>query len=121
MKQQRESYEYKLSKPSKSLKDFARYIKYERSLLVLIHERRKSRAITEKKGTIDFKIASRIIQLYHQAIQRFSSDIKIWDDFIKFCVISKKKTEVPVILDKMVKVKSIELIAIHYLKQNTLI
>lgn len=102
IKKTRERFEYKLEKQSKDLKDFCEYIKYERSLLGIINERRVIRHIKEKKA-IERLVAVKIQGLYSKTLARFPGDLRLWDSFIKFCRGTHFTSEIPSIHDRMLQ------------------
>jgi len=102
IKKTRESFEYKIERHTKDLKDYCEYIKYERSLLGIIADRRLVRHIKEKKA-IERLIAMKIQVLYSKAVTRFPGDLRLWDSFIKFCRGTHFTSEIPAIHDRLLK------------------
>lgn len=102
IKKTRESFEYKLEKHTKELKDYCEYIKYERSLLGIIGDRRLIRHIKEKKA-IERLIAIKIHGLYSKTLARFSGDLRLWDSFVKFCCGTHFTPDIPRIHDRLLQ------------------
>lgn len=100
---QRENFEYKLARTAKSLEDYLRYITFERTLLTFIEERRKNRRIFDKKGSIDHKIITKILALYNQVTRRYPENVECWDNYVKFCKITKNITKTSSIWDDCLK------------------
>lgn len=100
MKKARESFEYRIAQPSKEIKDFLEYIKYERNLISLTKERVKLHKITQN-NTIAKLIALRMKQLYTQALAKFPQDTRFWDEFIKFLQQFKFSSDVSSTFERM--------------------
>lgn len=79
------------------------FIKFERNLVTLVRERRKSKHIPQKKANIEQAILNRIKILYRQTVHRFPEEVSVWDEYIQFCKIYKFGTEVSAILDRMLQ------------------
>ncbi|GAB0094316.1 hypothetical protein DMENIID0001_095980 [Sergentomyia squamirostris] len=93
----------KIARQNKSMRDYLEFIKYERDLISLIQKRRKTRNIQEKKGNIEFSIATRIKNLYNQVTVRFPQNVRIWEEFLKFAKMFKFHKDIATILDNMVR------------------
>lgn len=100
---EREFHSYRIQRQTKALKDYLQYIKFERNLINLIRERRKTRNIPQKKASIEHSIALKIKSLYKQALDRYPEEIRVWEEYIQFCKQFKFVGEVSPILDKMIQ------------------
>lgn len=98
----RENFEYKLSQPSKTVKDYVEYIKYERSLMASAKEKVKQNKITESH-TIFTLIADRMKELYSSALNKFPQNMRFWDEFIKFLQTFKYTNEISLTYDRMLQ------------------
>lgn len=103
MKKTRENFEYKISQPSRVIKDFVEYIKYERSLMATIRERIKVNKITTNHSILSL-IADRMKQLYAQALSKFTQNIRFWDEYIKFLQNFKYTKDISTTFDRMLQV-----------------
>lgn len=103
MKKTRENFEYRVTQPSRSLKDFLEYIKYERKLISLTKERTQLQKITTN-NTIAVMIASRMKQLYVQALSKFPQNTRFWDEYVKFLQQFKFHSDISTTFDKMLQV-----------------
>lgn len=103
MKKAREGFEYRVTQPSREIKDFLEYIKYERSLISLTKERVKIQNVTAN-NTIAKLIAHRMKQLYTQALSKFPQDTRFWDEYIKFLQQFKFSSDVSSTFDRMLQV-----------------
>lgn len=101
MKRQRETYEYKINRPSRTLKSYCEFIEYEHTVVSLIRQREGKK---KKKHTIISLVANRMKILYREALTRFANVLRIWDEFIKFLTNFHFKHEVSHTLDEMLKV-----------------
>lgn len=102
MKKARENFEYRVAQPSREIKDFLEYIKYERNLISLTKERVKLQKITQN-NTIAKLIAQRMKQLYTQALSKFPQDTRFWDEYIKFLQQFKFSSDVSSTFDRMLQ------------------
>lgn len=102
MKKSRENFEYRVAQPSREIKDFLEFIKYERSLISLTKERVKLQKITQN-NTIGKLIAQRMKQLYTQALSKFPQDTRFWDEYIKFLQQFKFSSDVSSTFDRMLQ------------------
>ncbi|XP_031620644.1 U3 small nucleolar RNA-associated protein 6 homolog [Contarinia nasturtii] len=105
MKKARETFEYRCTQPSRDIKDFVEYIKYERSLIGLTKQRTKLHKLT-KNHTITTLIANRMKQLYAQALSRFPHNLRFWDEYIKFLQQFKYTKDIPATFDQILKFHS---------------
>lgn len=103
MKKARENFEYRVTQPSREIKDFLEYIKYERSLISLTKERTKLNKITTNH-TIIILIANRMKQLYAQALSKFPQNTRFWDEYIKFLQQFKFQGDISSTFDRMLQV-----------------
>lgn len=105
IKKARENFEYRTTQPSRDIKDFVEYIKYERNLIALTKKRTKDR---KPPGThnICTLIASRMKQLYAQALSKFPHNLRFWDEYIKFLQQFKFNSDVSATFDRMLQVNS---------------
>lgn len=60
------------------------YIKFEKTLIKEIKTRRKKEKISERKGSLDYKIIRRVRSLYEIAIQRFAYSFPLHLSFFMF-------------------------------------
>lgn len=105
MKKARENFEYRITQPSRQIKDFLEYIKYERSLISLTKERLKVNK-SNSNNTIGKLIAQRMKQLYTQALLKFPHDTRFWDEYIKFLQQFKFNSDVSAAFDRMLQVSA---------------
>lgn len=118
MMKARENFEYRVAQPSRELKDFLEYIKYERSLISLTKERTKSHNITVNH-TIITLIANRMKQLYAQALSKFPQNTRFWDEYIKFLQQFKFQSDISATFDRMLQVnKCLDAFIIVYFVKN---
>lgn len=103
MKKARENFEYRCTQPSRDIKDFVEYIKYERSVIGLTKQRTKLHKLTQNH-TIAALIANRMKQLYDQALSKFPHNLRFWDEYIKFLQQFKYTKDIPSTFDRMLQV-----------------
>ncbi|KAJ6639809.1 U3 small nucleolar RNA-associated protein 6 like [Pseudolycoriella hygida] len=95
---QREQFEYKLARQQKEVVDYLDYIRYERSLMMLV----KGRNYKEHK--LINLIVQRIKGLYNQLTKRFPSRKPLWDEYFNFLTSKQSKSdnsEISALLDNM--------------------
>lgn len=103
MKKARENFEYRITQPSRDIKDFVEYIKYERSVIGLTKQRTKIQKPSENH-TICTLIAKRMKQLYAQALSKFPHNVRFWDEYIKFLQQFKFHKDISATFDRMLQV-----------------
>lgn len=103
MKRAREKFEYRLLQPSKDIKDFVEYIKYERNLIALTNKRTKERKPAGTNNVCSL-ISNHMKQLYDQALSRFSHNLRFWDEYIKFLQQFKYNQDISATFDRMLQV-----------------
>lgn len=103
MKKARENFEYRCAQPSRDIKDFVEYIKYERSIIGLTKQRSKLYKLTQNH-TIATLIAGRMKKLYTEALSKFPHNIRFWDEYIKFLQHFKFTKDIPATFDHMLQV-----------------
>lgn len=106
MKKSRENFEYRCTQPSRDIKDFVEYIKYERSVIGLTKQRTKLQKLSQNH-TITTLIANRMKQLYAQALSKFPHNLRFWDEYIKFLQQFKYTKDIPATFDRMLQVIAI--------------
>lgn len=95
----REQFEYKLARPHKEIVDYLDYIRYERSILRLVHER------NAKEHKLLNLIGQRIKGLYSQSTYRFPNRKSLWDDYFVFITSTLSRadnSEVSAVLDNTI-------------------
>lgn len=117
IKKKREELEYSINHPSRELKDYVAYIKYERSLITLTKERSRI-AKNSQNHTIVPSIAKRMKYIYTEAISRFPQSIRFWDEFVKFLQLSRFTTDVSPAYDRMLQVNVARIC--HYQKSTSM-
>lgn len=120
MKKTRENFEYRVAQPSRSLKDFLEYIKYERKLISLTKERIQLQKITTN-NTIAMMIASRMKQLYIQALSKFPQNTRFWDEYIKFLQQFKFQSDISATFTKMLQVNIITISLKNFIEMKNLL
>lgn len=105
MKKARENFEYRIAQPSRNLKDFVEFIKYERSILGLTRQRTKLQKLT-KNHTISALISKRMKNLYVQTLSKFPQNLLFWDEYIKFLHQFKFTEDISSAFDQMLQVNS---------------
>lgn len=103
MKKARENYIYRVSQPSRSIKDFVEFIKYERNVVGLTRQRTKLQKLNTKH-TILTLISNRMKQLYAQALSKFPHNLRFWDEYIKFLQQFKFSKDISSTFDQMLQV-----------------
>lgn len=103
IKKTRENFEYKISQPSRGIKDYVEYIKYERGLMSTIKERIKQHKITTSQPILTL-IADRMKQLYAKALSKFTQNIRFWDEYVKFLQTFKYTKDISSTFDRMLQV-----------------
>lgn len=103
MKKARENFEYRITQPSRVIKDFVEYIKYERSIVGLTKQRTKIQKPSESH-TICTLIAKRMKQLYDQGLSKFPHNIRFWDEYVKFLHQFKFTKDISSTFDRMLQV-----------------
>lgn len=104
MKKARENFEYRCAQPSRDIKDFIEYIKYERIIIGLTKQRTKLHKLTQNH-TIGALIANRMKQLYDQSLSKFPNNLRFWDEYIKFLQQFKYTKDIPSTFDRMLRVR----------------
>lgn len=92
-----------MAQQSRCLKDYLEYIKYERKLISLTKERVQLNKITTN-NTIAVMIASRMKQLYSQALTRHSQNTRLWDEYLKFLQQFKFRSDISSTFEQMLQV-----------------
>jgi U3 small nucleolar RNA-associated protein 6 len=105
IKKQRDQHEQKIARQGKNIKYFTDYIEYEKNVMHMVEERRKSRQVNERYG-IEKSIIRRIIDLFQQAQRYFPHEIRFWEQHLKFCQQFNMNTEVSVILEQLLNFHS---------------
>ncbi|KAL7291126.1 hypothetical protein TKK_0015252 [Trichogramma kaykai] len=77
--------ESRLQRHTKNKEDYLRYIYYLIDIMKLVKQRREKCKTKQKKSDIELTIANKINQLYKEALERFSDDIRFWTAYIAFC------------------------------------
>lgn len=103
MKKARENFEYRVTQPSRDIKDFVEYIKYERSVIGLTKQRTKLHKLTQNH-TIVTLVSNRMKQLYAQALSKFPHNVRFWDEYIKFLQQFKFSKDISATFDRMLQV-----------------
>lgn len=103
MKKTRENFEYRMSQPSRVIRDYVECIKYERGLMGTVKERIKKNNITTNH-TILTLIAERMKELYGQALSKFGNNLRFWDEYIKFLQAFKYTKDISSTYDRMLQV-----------------
>lgn len=98
----REAHEYRIAQPSREIKDYVDYIRYERGLISLTQEKIRTNKITQN-NTIIKLIANHIKQLYLQGLAKFPQEIRFWDEYIKFLQQFKYTSDVSTTFDRMIQ------------------
>lgn len=96
----REVYQYKLSRSSKTLRDYGNYVLFEKKL----HEMVKSTEVSRNQQFPALKaaLANRIVRLYKEAIRFNPDDNRLWDAYLKFCK-SNFPSEVPIAYERLIQ------------------
>lgn len=113
MKKSRENFEYRITQPSREIKDFVEYIKYERNIISITKERTKLVKNTPNH-TIITLIANRMKQLYAQALSKFPQNTRFWDEYIKFLQQFKFHSDISTTFDRMLQVSFPHLFSIAF-------
>lgn len=99
----REAFEYKISRQSKTIKDFIEYITYERNLKSKASERWKAMN-TGSVCPVETSISHHIRNLYKQALGRFPEELRLWTNYLKFCKHANFLSECSSAFEKMLQV-----------------
>lgn len=83
IKKSRAAFEHRVAQTTCIVRDYLEYIKYERGLISLIRNRTKPEQ-ADISSKIVIVISSRMKPLYSQALAKFPSETRFWDEFIKF-------------------------------------
>ena len=81
----RTAFEYKLQRRIVQEADFLRYIQYELNLDLLRKRRKKKRAIQQKILPGEMVFIKKLHFLFQSALKKFSTDVKLWLQYIEFC------------------------------------
>lgn len=109
MKKARENFEYRIAQPSRALKDFVEFIKYERSIIGLTKQRTKLAKLS-KNHTIVALISKRMKNLYVQTLSKFPQNLLFWDEYTRFLHQFKFTKDISSVFDQMLQVSSIKII-----------
>lgn len=120
IKKTRENFDYKLSQPSRGIKDYVEYIKYERGLMGTTKERIKQHKVTTNHSIL-LQIADRMKKLYANALSKFTNNIRFWDEYIKFLQTFKYTKDISAAFDRMLQVKKRTFVTRLNRKQNVYI
>lgn len=101
IKKVRENFEYRITQPSREVKDFLEYIKYERGIISLTKERIKSEKINTSVAKL---MVNRLKQLYAQALSKFPEDTRFWDEYVKFLQSFGFRNEISKTFERMLQV-----------------
>ncbi|XP_031627058.1 U3 small nucleolar RNA-associated protein 6 homolog [Contarinia nasturtii] len=105
IKKTRENFEYKITQPSRVIKDYVEYIKYERGLIATTKERIKQQKINTSHSII-MQIADRMKKLYAQALSKFTNNIRFWDEYVKFLQTFKYIKDISPTFERMLQFHS---------------
>ncbi|XP_031619899.1 uncharacterized protein LOC116338639 [Contarinia nasturtii] len=105
IKEKRENFENKISQPSRVIKDYVEYIKYERSLIATTKERIKQQKITMTHSIL-LQIADRMKKLYAEALSKFPNNIRFWNEYIKFLQTFKYTKDISSTFERMLQFHS---------------
>ncbi|XP_055913455.1 U3 small nucleolar RNA-associated protein 6 homolog [Eupeodes corollae] len=96
----REAYQYKLSKGTKTLRDYGVFVVFEKKL----HEMIKSMEISRNQQFPGLRSAmsNRIVRLYKEAIRFYPDEARLWDAYLKFCK-NNFPSEVPTAYEKLIQ------------------
>lgn len=94
----REKHEYNLQRRAALKKDYLRCIEYEKSLERLQTLRKRQRNIEAKNSVADHCIVRRIHRLYDRMVKKFKGDLLLWNDWIKFCEVSRSSKQMSKVL-----------------------
>lgn len=103
IKKTRENFDYKLSQPSRGIKDYVEYLKYERGLMATTKERIKQNKVITTHSIL-IQIADRMKKLYANALSKFTNNIRFWDEYIKFLQTFKYTKDISSAFDRMLQV-----------------
>lgn len=92
-----------MSQPSRGIKDYLEYIKYERGLMGTTKERIKQHKVTTNHSIL-IQIADRMKQLYTNALLKFTNNIRFWDEYIKFLQTFKYTKDISSAFERMLQV-----------------
>ncbi|XP_055842246.1 U3 small nucleolar RNA-associated protein 6 homolog isoform X2 [Episyrphus balteatus] len=88
----RESYQYKLSRSGRTLRDYGAFIIFEKKLVEMV----KAIEVSRKQQFPGLKaaMANRIVRLYKEGIRFYPNEARLFDAYLKFCK-SNFPSEVP--------------------------
>lgn len=112
MKKKRENFEYRVAQPTREVKDYLGYIKYERTLITMIKERLKLHKDYATNSIVKM-ISNRMKQLYTTALGKYPHDTRFWDEYLKFLTHFKYRTEGSAVCDRMLQVGSIGFVRLY--------
>lgn len=81
----RTAFEYKLQRRIVQEADFLRYIQYELNLDLLRKRRKQKFGITKKVLPGEAVFIKRLHFVFQSALKKFSSDVKLWLQYIDYC------------------------------------
>lgn len=96
----REVYQYKLSRSSKTLRDYGSYVIFEKKLYEMVKAIEVSR--NQQFPGLKAAMASRIVRLYKEAIRAYPDEHRLWDAYLKFCK-TNFPSEVPLAFERLIQ------------------
>lgn len=103
MKKARDAFEHRIAQPTRNIRDYLEYLKYERGLVSLTKERAKLHKCSGN-NSINKLIGNRMKQLYIQALAKFPHDTRFWDEYLKFLSQFKFTTDISATFERMLGV-----------------
>lgn len=103
MKKTRESFEYRIAQPTRNIRDYLEYLKYERNLVSVSRDRSKALKCAGSNNIARI-IGTRMKQLYTQALAKYPNDTRFWDEYVKFLAQFKFSADISAVFDKMLHV-----------------
>lgn len=104
MKKTSGSFESKIRQPSAVIKEYVEYIKFQQTLIGSIKQRTKDKK-SAAAPTILSLIADRIKVIYSQALLKFPTNLRFWDEYIKFLQALKLKEDISSAFGQMLQVE----------------
>lgn len=82
----RRSFEYSIKSTQATFNTFLKYIEYEASVIQLTEVRKEEKGIeSDQRLLCDSDWTKHVHSIYKRATERFSGDIKVWNQYFDFC------------------------------------
>lgn len=105
MKRKQRDHEYKLRAVTRDLNCYLNYIAYLDGVLKLVRCRRDKIKVSEKKGSIEYRMITKMKKLYEDALRFAPENYDVCVSYFLFCKRVKYLEPATAAVDRLLKVK----------------